>query len=307
MNRLAAIATASALFCAGLFLGLAVRRRAPEPGRHPSSETMRRNPAPPRLEGPTPAPELPKLEARVRELEAELSTLRSGRAKPGSEPAPAAFAEEIFKGYLELHQSKNPDPEKARTFLARLGQLDEKSAGYFIEQFRKSKGPDSEDEREVAMELALACGGPAVADFVNLLLNDPSVGGDLRGDLLQELSGAGGGLFSIRRLPISDALASTAMTLCRSASSQDRQGAAGLLGGLKSEASRAELRRLVEEDTDLSVRTSAILSLGHVGDRSSQTYLEGLCTAPETSKMSGQGVAKFRSAIESALKELGER
>ena len=35
-----------------------------------------------------------------------------------------------------------------------------------------------------------------------------------------------------------------------------------MLGGVKSEASRTELRRLIEEDKDLSVRTSAILSLG---------------------------------------------
>jgi HEAT repeat protein len=255
---------------------------------------------------PQPNADVTRLEARVLELEAEIQKVRSNPAKPGPEPSSVAIAEEIFKGYMELHRDKNPDPEKTRTLLARLGQLDEKSAAYFIEQYRKSKGPDLDDERETAMELALACGGASVADFVNVLLNDSTLDAQLRVSLLDELSGAGGGLFSIRRLPISEALGSTAMTLCRSSNADDRKGGAGLLGGVKSEASRTELRRLIEEDKDLSVRTSAILSLGHVGDHVSRTYLERRWTTPETKGSSGQSLAKFRNAIESALKDLAE-
>jgi len=299
-----------ALFFLGVLAGFVLRRASSQPNSHPSPEVQRPQPAPeirPHQDARSSGADVARLEARVRELEVELLSARSSPAKPAQELAPGAVAEEIFQAYLELTKGKNPDPEKARALFARLGQLDEKSAGYFIEQFRKSKGPDLEEEQETAMELALACGGPAVADFVNVLLNDASLDPRLRATLLDELSGASGGLFSIRRLPVSDALGSTAMTLCRSSKFEDRQGGAGLLGGLKSEASRTELQRLILEDKEFRVRTSATLSLGHVGDHSSRTFLEQLWTAPETSKLSGQEVAKFRNAIESALKELAER
>jgi hypothetical protein len=304
MNRTLSIAGGIALFCAGVLAGLILRRGSSDPGKHPTSEVQRPQAAPEAK--PQPNADVTRLEARVLELEAEIQKVRSNPAKPRPEPSSVAIAEEIFKGYMELHRDKNPDPEKTRTLLARLGQLDEKSAAYFIEQYRKSKGPDLDDERETAMELALACGGASVADFVNVLLNDSTLDAQLRVSLLDELSGAGGGLFSIRRLPISEALGSTAMTLCRSSNADDRKGGAGLLGGVKSEASRTELRRLIEEDKDLSVRTSAILSLGHVGDHVSRTYLERLWTTPETKGSSGQSLAKFRNAIESALKDLAE-
>jgi len=96
---------------------------------------------------------------------------------------------------------------------AGLGQLSERSAAYFIEQFQKSKRPGSGEERRASMELALACGGSAAADFVNMLLNDGSLDSTLRRDLLMELGGTGNGPFSICRLPIGDALAATAMTM----------------------------------------------------------------------------------------------
>ena len=114
------------------------------------------------------------------------------------------------------------------------------------------------------------------------------------------------GLFSIRRLPISEALGSTAMTLCRSGNEEDRKAGAGLLGGLRSDVSRGELRRLVEEDKELGVRASAVRSLGHVGDPATRNYLERLLTSPQT-PLSGRDVGRLREAIADALNELAER
>jgi hypothetical protein len=307
MNRTLAISGGIALFALGLAAGLFLRRSGPEPGTRPPAQARQLEQAPDGRPGQSAPADVTRLEARVRELEAEVQNSRGTPAKAGATAAPAALAEEIFKSFLELGDGANPDPDKARALFAKLGQLDETMAGYFIEQFRKSAGPDLEDERQTAMELALACGGPAVAEFVNVLLNDASLEPELRSELLGELSGARGGLFSIRRLPISEALASTAMTLCRSTESEDRQGGAGLLGGVKSEVSRTELRRLIVEDKDVAVRTSAILALGHVGDQASRTFLERLWTAPESLGLTRQAAANVRSAIESATRELAER
>jgi hypothetical protein len=305
MNRTLVAAAGIALFASGVLVGLLVRRDGSESAPPSPIRPDPPKPIPSRPEANTGSEEVLKLQTKVRELEAELKSFRSAAPKAGPDPGPPVSPEAIFKGYLELTRGKNPDPEKARALFARLGQLDEKSAGYFIEQFRKSNGPDAKDEREAALELALASGGPATADFIHVLLNDASLDAELRNTLLQELSGVGGGLFSIHRLPISEALGSTAMTLCRSTKPDDRQGGAGLLGGLKTEASRAELRRLIGEDKDPQVRASATLSLGHVGDAASRTFLERLWVSG-TSEFSGQGGARFRTAIESALKELAE-
>jgi hypothetical protein len=306
MNQTLRIAGGIALFCLGVLAGLFLRRDRGEPAPRPSSE-VQRTPAvaesKPRSETPRAAADVATLEARIRELEADVRMGRATAATPEGALTPAAL-EELFEAYLELEGAKNPDPEKGRVLFARLGQLNEKSAGYFVEKFRKSKGPDLEKERAIAMELALASGGSAVTDFVNVLLNDPSLDPALRANLLDELGGMNGGLFSIRRLPINDELSSTAMAMCRSGKPEDRKAAAGLLGGLKTEASRIELRRLVDEDKDSGVRTAAVLSLGHVGDPSTRTYLERLWASPESHGKSGQEIARLRDAIASALKEL---
>ncbi len=306
MNRTLAIAGSIGLFCLGVLAGLFLRRDPAESGSRPAPENQRAPSIPERTppsDAQRPDADVARLEARVRELEAEIRKAGGVPAKPDAELTPAAL-EELFVTFLEINGAKNPDPEKGRVLFARLGQLNEKAAGYFIEKFRKSKGPDLEEEREVAMELALASGGSAVTDFVNVLLNDASLDPALRATLLDELGGLNGGLFSIRRLPINEAITSTAMTMCRSVKVEDRKAAAGLLGGLKTETSRTELRRLVDEDKDVGVRTSAVLSLGHVGDPTTRTYLEHLWASPESSGTSGRDLGRFRDAISSALKEL---
>jgi HEAT repeat protein len=236
-----------------------------------------------------------RLETRVRELEEELNATRRTAATPDSDLRAAAL-DEVFATFLDISSLEKPDPEKMRMLLARLGQLHAKSTAYFIDRYRKSR---EGEERTVAMQLALAAGGADAADFIHLLLNDATLDVFTRTELLRELSGDGCGLFSIRRLPISEALGSTAMTLCRSGNTEERAAGAGLLGGLRNAASRAELRRLVAEDTELGVRVTALLSLGHVGDPSTRCYLERLSISPDATRV--------REAIESALKKLAER
>ncbi len=284
-----------ALFSAGLLLGLIVRRDAPlQPRPAPKPP-----PAAAREELPQPPAAL--LEevgraARFQNLDADVEP--ASRTSTKGELTPTTL-DELLKAYINLLGDRHPDPEKNRLLFAWLGQLNEQSATYFIQRFLKSNGPGLEEDRDASMQLALACGGPAVADFLNTLLNDSSLDSNLRGNLLSELSGAGGPMFSIRRLPISGALAATAMTMCRSEDHKDRRAAAGLLGGIRTEVSRLELRRLVDEDKDDQVRTTAVVSLGHVGDPGTRMYLERLWRLEDLS-------GRFRDAVEAAIKELSD-
>jgi hypothetical protein len=116
------------------------------------------------------------------------------------------------------------------------------STRHFIDQRRTSRGGE---DRRVALQLAFTSGGADAAGCANVLLNDATLDVFTRVELLCELSGDGWGLFSIRRLPISDPVGSTAMTLCRSGNVNHRAAGSGLLGGVRTGESPAELRRLV--------------------------------------------------------------
>jgi hypothetical protein len=245
------------------------------------------------------------LQQRVGELEAEVRKLRELQPKAQSENS-WEFAALLYRDYLQMEKGggKNPDPEMNREF---LGRLDGSSASHFISNASGSPGMEKkkEDERTVALELTLASGGPAAAEFVNLLLHDPTLDPSLREDLLQELSGMGGGFFSIRQLLLTEGLTSTALVLTKSAKEQDRQGGAGVLGGVRTEASRTELRHMVEHDPNMGVRSTAAMSLGHVGDPSTQTFLENFWVS-KASTLQGQEGARLSKAIEGALKKLAE-
>jgi hypothetical protein len=312
MRKGMALAGAIALFALGIAVGLAMRRgRDRGPERHapslPSPVESRVGPAV--LEGTATGAEVARLNLRIHDLESEIRSDRERASQPPPADNSREFAALVYKDYLDMEKggaSKNPDPERFREFLGRLSRLNQDSAGYFIERFREAgKGEDHEDEKTVAIELTLASGGAAAAEFVNLLLNDPTLEPAHRENLLDELSGMNGGFFSIRRLPVTDALTSTALVLTKSAKEHDRQGGAGLLGGVRTEASRTELRRLIEEDRDLKVKTAAVLSLGHVGDPSTQTFLEKLWTS-KAAMVTGSDGARLAKAIEGALKELSE-
>jgi hypothetical protein len=307
-----ALAAAIAAFAGGIATGLLIgqgRAAGPPPESMVKQSHSDSDKTPSVLQPPASDAEVSRLQLRIRELESELRVVQQPAPKPPSGDSSREFAALVYKDYLEMEKggaARNPDPDKLREFLGRLSRLDQSSAGYFIERFREAaKGEDQVDERTVAIELTLASGGAAAAEFVNLLLHDPTLHPAHRMNLLNELSGLSGGFFSIRRLPVSEELTSTALVLAKSADEQDRKGGAGLLGGVRTEASRSELRRLIEEDPNLKVKTAAVLSLGHVGDPSTQTFLENFWRS-KAATLSGSEGARLTKAIEGALKELAE-
>src|SRR5438105_1523572 len=89
----------------------------------------------------------------------------------------------------------------------------------------RPRPPDS--EMKVTLQLALVSGGPEAADFIQQLLTDATLEPSLRDRLLSELSPHGGSFFSIRRLPVSESLGSTAMLLVHSDNPTERRAGAG--------------------------------------------------------------------------------
>ena len=155
------------------------------------------------------------LQERVRILELELQTLREGAGKQTPTAFGPAEAERIFEDFLKIETGGIQDPEEFRSILERLSHIDASSAQTFINRFRKAHASKSE-EKKAALQLTLWAGGATAAEFVHVLLKDSTLDPTLRGELLGELGQAGGGLFSVKRLPVDDALGSTAMTLARS-------------------------------------------------------------------------------------------
>ncbi|HUR39032.1 MAG TPA: HEAT repeat domain-containing protein, partial [Planctomycetota bacterium] len=134
------------------------------------------------------------------------------------------------------------------------------------------------------------------AEFVHVLLKDSTLDPSLRNEMLQELGQTGGGLFSVKRLPVDEALGSTAMTLARSEKVDERRAGAALLGGVSSPGSRIELLRMLAEDSDTNVKVVAIRSLSYVGDPATRKVLQPY--AAQTAD------ASIRKAAEAAIAEL---
>jgi len=297
------IAVALVLIAVGFAFGVLVgKRRSAEPGGSPSDPSATPSPSPPRASVPAgsgkpaaPEPERLALVERIQRLEAELQATREG-----SGPKPAAAGQEdlarrVYQDWIALSTGNIQDSEQLRALFERMLKLDPSSARTFIELFRKAPASKT-NERQAALQMAMWVGGGETADFLHILLKDPSLEPALRTDLLNELGSTGAGLFSIKRLPVDDALGSTAMTLTRSGKVEERRAGAGLLGGVSTPASRIELIRILNEDPDSGVKTVAIRSLSYVGDLSSRKALE-----PFALQTTDEGLQKAAAAAIQAL------
>jgi hypothetical protein len=280
------IAAGLALIAGGFVFGVVVgqRRTNDEPRTRsvsdPASSTSpsaRTGDSRPIAAGSTPGAtaeaEKGALQERVRVLEMELQTLREGAGKKTPTALGPDEAERIFEDFLKIETGGIPDPEEFRSILERLSRLDASSAQTFINRFRNAPASKSE-EKKAALQLTLWAGGATAAEFVHVLLKDSTLDASLRGELLEELGQTGGGLFSVKRLPVDEALGSTAMTLARSEKVDERRAGAGLLGGISSPGSRLELLRVLAEDPDTSVKVVAMRSLSYVGDPATRKVLE---------------------------------
>jgi hypothetical protein len=209
---------------------------------------------------------------RIADLEAELRRVREEPVRKTTDSLTASRL--AFEDLLAMESGGDWNPERLRSLIDHLAKVDESCARHFIEMFRSTLTEEGRNkEQEVALKLALMSGGPDAAAFLEQALNDPSLAPAVKERLLSELAPGGDNFFSVRRTPVGDSLATTAVRLVHSDNSKERTAGVTLLGGVRSESSRGELIRLLE-DSDPGVRQGAARSLGMVGDQTSRRVLE---------------------------------
>ena len=230
--------------------------------------------------------------------------IRAARSEPeDSSRESLARAKETYD--LMIAYYRTADPEVWVKAIGKMDDLDPAGASFFVTRY-DACGKDEKVERTTALLLALASGGRDTAAFIDRLLMNPSLPADERLQLLQGLSGYNERLFLIREIPVDGPLARKAFELVASQDALDRQGGAGLLGGVETPASQTILRQLAETDADAQVKKAAIRALGYSGNRETITYLREfkkgtLLSFPLETRMEIPGT------IEMALIELRKR
>ncbi len=238
-----------------------------------------------------------ELEARIMELDAQSSRLKSELAAALKGEDAGELAREVHEGFL------SGDRIRIMRASRNLELLDERATPVFLAAYREQR--EDSDRRYWALWCALCCGGPDVAPVLNEILSDPTHQ-DRKG-LLEAFWDPDPDL-SASRIPLSTELAQTVFRLVRSPHDPDRLAAAFLLGGSSdTSAACVVLQDLAERDPDKEVRSHAIKSLGLVGDRATLAYLEGFAANhPAEAKEDGVLSGELKMAIRSLRKKFGE-
>ncbi len=301
---------------AGGFAGGLLLRGEPEsPPAVPRAG--RGGPATPPAAAEIPSPALPGAPAttsemtieaqrgRIRDLESRIVELqRASGTVPRTRAEKLAIAKEMYDSFLRLSKGAS-DSEETLKAMARLGELDAEMAPFFIERYRDER-LKKDPQEHMGLFLALAAGGPETAALILGLLTDPATSPQDRQELLGQIGSSGGFNFT-NRIPVSGELAEVAFRLSGSQEVAERQGAAGLLGGLDSVQSRTDLQRLAFGDADLGVRATALRSLGYVGDQATLHLLESRPPPPTPAGGNAWAHKALMQSLEAAKERLKKR
>lgn len=149
-----------------------------------------------------------------------------------------------------------------------------------------------------------------MARFLNERLNDPQASEVERLNLIATIDPTSGSWIPISKVPVDDALASTATVLLQRTSERDRRLGAALLGGYSSARSQSVLINVIDSDPDPRVKAVAIRSLARVGDRSCIEYLvrfnETYWRTHPPSELK-EGASYLRGSLDAALRRLASR
>jgi hypothetical protein len=242
----------------------------------------------------------------VRPPEKPLAPAREEKSPdPKSAEQKRENARKIFDTYVQA-AGKTADSDDFKKVLKLVSELDPDSAPYFIDQYFANAGKQStSEEREIALELALTCGGPETTKFIKTLLNDPRTPVEDRANLLEELSGLSSSGISMRQIPVDQELAQAAFSLLRSANPEDRSGAMGILGGVNTPEAQAAVYQVIANDPDSRTQAAAIRALGRIGDASAADLLIGF--SQTRIREAGKSASVLTSALEAAMKDLQKR
>ncbi|MBI2920467.1 MAG: hypothetical protein HYY18_05225 [Planctomycetes bacterium] len=243
-----------------------VEKGAPAAGS-PAGSQVGQEPAPPAEAASDLPAKLAAAEKETAALRERVAELEKLVPKPKTADDKIALAREM----VECLRKGKSNPESFRRLLQLISELDPAMGPYFLERLAD---PDETADKDPLYDLALASGGPEVADWLLARLTDTGTPEDVRRRLLRVLGGGSKELFSIRSLPVQGRLADTAFQYVSTGNSSERQAGAGLLGGVDSTESRTVLYRLASTDADNSVREQAVRSLGHAGDGETLAWLD---------------------------------
>lgn len=223
--------------------------------------------------------EKPAPDPRVEALRKRLAELEGGAGAKPTPESKAAAARDIFEAFVRAAKKQDEgagDTEAMVALLGRLGELDESVAGVLIGLYREQTESPG---REVALILALRCGGAAPADLLSEWLDTDLVSARDRRRTMEIFGSQMESMF-IRKLEVSDRLRASAERYLTSTVAGERAGAVGILGWKDDPSSRAALQRTLEQDTEESVRASALRGLGRIGDRATLQWLRTVSARP---------------------------
>lgn len=213
-----------------------------------------------------------RLRQRIRALEAQAKS-------PPSPEEDSRQAEEIYKRLS--NQKVEEDPKGWMKLTGQLADLRPSMTSVFAKKYRDAR-PRIDS---VALELALASGGPEATALLKEIFGSPSTPKMERIVAGISLSDEGTLMRMANDIPVDAALASLATTTLGLTDPHERMAGVGLLGLQATVQSRSALQVLVAQDKDEQVRMAALSVLGRNGDRSTLDYLLSYAAAnfPELS------------------------
>jgi hypothetical protein len=258
MSRMETIAVAGIMtFILGLAGGLAIgarSNRSPSAPAAPSSDALPATPErPPETtvrDDPKPAEEAPS-----RMIQVPPDTLK--------------VAQELWDLMMSSDRTRAAHNER----LARMRDVRPEMAEFFIRKWREA---GSTIERQYAMEMAIACGGPRAVDFVRELAENPAEGFQeymlrvaaadclSRGHLLKRRP---------KEFPVDEALSQQTHVLLNSTRGTDRRLAVVILGHCDVHRALPAITERLQADPDPVVREEAVRQLGRVGNETSLAFL----------------------------------
>jgi len=309
MSRTTLIAVGTGTFLTGLLLGVLAGHRWASPEVSPTSvqgslrqnlgKVMTGSPSVGRSGTKEAQEEILRLRQRVTDLEARL-----GRVPPSEDEVKKA--DEIYK------HLKNPKiDEDSKGFMKAMGLLADlrpTMTPIFAGKFRTAK-PQYDS---IALELALASGGPEATVLLKEILGSPTIQKGERVGVGISLTGDS----YLRRLgtsiPVDPELASLGESCLALTNPYERLAGVGVLELQRTDQSRSALQGLAVQDKDEPIRVAALNALGRIGDRSTLEYLRSYAVSsfPDLFEESELGEGKppsAKGALLQALRQLSQR
>jgi len=217
-------------------------------------------------------------------------------------------SKQFLKDWLLAHRPHSPSGFRLKV-LGRLEEVSAEMVDSFITEYKERRqrpnGAGTNEATDI-LSLILAVGGVAASDFITARLLDSQIDESERNNLLMGLNPTSGWRCNYATLSVSEELFQIARGLMASTILLDRKAGVGILGATSREDARAELRRLLQTESNLQLTAAAARSLGRCGIEADIPLLESYLNSIERNS-SKTDLADLRDHIEIALMDLRRR